>query len=372
MLEGVNVGENANRAAVEISPFAQNAKGHNKEFTKRFQKRPVSQSHISIREKVSLGDNVSRFLQLERIKALEYIVKHYAGLEQFSLRDLQTVIADISSNEEVLPKEGENEDDDSNKTNSDLSHEDLPFLLSGKRESGLDDSDSKVSSTDTAVGETGNFLCATPQEPAIIGVVSLFPEAPSALTLIRVFFEFAQTNYFYVDEEILRQRLDQFYSCNRQVGDEDKPWMSVALMVFALGIQFSKHYQYSAHGSCRELMRDAHDICKNMDDTSASTLYENARRLIPDILSANCIEGVEAFLLFGLYTLPTDPAGLSLTYFGLAIRLATQLNLHKRITHNISTRESQVQKRVWWTVYALERMAMLKLTIFMEDVRDAM
>ena len=170
-----------------------------------------------------------------------------------------------------------------------------------------------------------------------------------------MFFEFAQTNYFYVDEETLRQRLAQFYSCNRQVGDEDKPWISVAMMVFALGIQFSKHYQSSAHSSCRELMREAHDICKTMDDTAASTLYGNARGLIPGILSANCIESVQAFLLFGLYTLPTDPAGLSLTYFGLATRLATQLNLHQRNTQSISPRECEVQKRVWWTVYALER-----------------
>jgi hypothetical protein len=102
-------------------------------------------------------------------------------------------------------------------------------------------------------------------------------------------------------------------------------------------------------------MRDAHDICKTMDDTADLTLYENARRLIPDILSANCIESVQAFLLFGLYTLPTDPAGLSLTYFGLATRLATQQNLHRRNTQSVFTRESEVQKRVWWTVYALER-----------------
>ncbi|RFN48129.1 hypothetical protein FIE12Z_7580 [Fusarium flagelliforme] len=388
------------------------------QFNKRFQRRPVSQPHISTQDEGSPSDDVSGFLQVERIKALEYIVKRYTGLEQFSLRDLETVIADISSNEEVLLKGGENEDDDSNKStdttltaNSDLSNEDLLFLLSGKPESELNDSESKVSSTDTAVGETGNFLYAIRQETAIIEAVSLFPAAPSALVLIRVFFEFAQANYFYVDEEILRQRLAQFYSYNRQVGDEDKPWMSVALMMFALGIQFSKHYQSSAHSSCRELMRDAHDICKTMDDTAALTLYENARRLIPDILSANCIESVQAFLLFGLYTLPTDPAGLSLTYFGLAIRLATQLKLHHRNTQSVSPREYEVQKRVWWTVYALERricilhgrpisisradidvdtpvdmedlqpkerintfqnsMAMLKLTIFMEDVRDA-
>ena len=47
---------------------------------------------------------------------LEYIVKHYTGLEQFNLPGLEMVIADISSNEEVLSKGDENEDDDSNKS----------------------------------------------------------------------------------------------------------------------------------------------------------------------------------------------------------------------------------------------------------------
>lgn len=88
------------------------------QFSKRFDKRPVSQSHILIQDKGSSSDNVSGFLQVERIKALEYIVKHYTGLEQFSLRDLETVIADISSDEEVLPKGGEDEDDGNKSTDT--------------------------------------------------------------------------------------------------------------------------------------------------------------------------------------------------------------------------------------------------------------
>ena len=86
------------------------------QVSKRSQKRPVSQSHISIQDQESSSDYVSGFLQVERIKVLEYIVKHYTGLEQFNLPGLEMVIADISSNEEVLSKGDENEDDDSNKS----------------------------------------------------------------------------------------------------------------------------------------------------------------------------------------------------------------------------------------------------------------
>lgn len=86
------------------------------QFSKRFQKRPVSQSHTSIQDEGFSTGNVSGFLQIDRIKSLEYIVKHYTGLEQFSLPDLEMVIAEISSNEEVLPKGDEIEDDGSNKS----------------------------------------------------------------------------------------------------------------------------------------------------------------------------------------------------------------------------------------------------------------
>ena len=86
------------------------------QFSKRFQKRPISQSHNSIQDQGSSSDYISGFSQVERIEALEYIVKHYTGLEQFSLPDLEMVIADISSNEEVLSKGDENEDDGSNKS----------------------------------------------------------------------------------------------------------------------------------------------------------------------------------------------------------------------------------------------------------------
>ncbi|CAF3466199.1 unnamed protein product [Fusarium graminearum] len=147
-----------------------------------------------------------------------------------------------------------------------------------------------------------------------------------------------------------------------------------------------------------------------MDDSTTSKFYQVAMKLIPDILVAESIESVQAFLLFGLHTLPADPAGLSYTYFGIAIKLATQLNLHLKTTSISCARDLEVRKRVWWTAYALERrssflhgrpasisrfdvnadlsvymeelqpkerintfhntMAMLRINIFMEDARD--
>ncbi|KAF4453570.1 hypothetical protein F53441_3816 [Fusarium austroafricanum] len=280
--------------------------------------------------------------------------------------------------------------------NAEFSHYEFSRRVQRKVKDELNDFECEGLSTDTAVSEKIFPSQLLSRDAAVLEAVSLFPPAPSALVLLRVFFEFAQTDYFYIDEETLRQRLDQFYSGLTKVRIEDAAWVSVALMVFALGTQFSHLHQSSARGSCRELMRDAHDICQTMDDTIASAFYRKATNLIPDILAMDSIESVQVFLLFGIYVLPADPAGLSCTYFGIAIKIATQLNLHQKVARDMSTREVELRKRVWWTAYALERldvdanlpidleelqskerintfqnnMAMLKLTIFMEDSRD--
>ncbi|KAJ4255034.1 hypothetical protein NW762_009838 [Fusarium torreyae] len=397
------------------------------QFSNRFRRRRVPRADpIQIKEPSTIvvsADDASAYFEVERIQALEYIVRHYTGLEKCSREDLEAVIGDIASDEDIIPRVVDGEGDDVSSDGKDrgsvdtastvyaeFSHHEFSRRVHQKVNDELNDFGCEGSSTDTAVSDKATPSQLLSRDAAVLEAVSLFPPAPSALVLVRVFFEIAQTNYFYIDEEPLRQRLDQFYSCPTRVGIEDAPWVSVALMVFALGTQFSHLHHSSVRGSCRVLMKDAYDICQSMDDTIATTFYRKATNLIPDILSMDSIESIQAFLLFGIYVLPIDPAGLSCTYFGIAIKVATQFNLHQRITGDISHREIELRKRVWWTAYALERricilhgrpvsisrldidanlpidlevmqpkerintfqnnMAMLKLTIFMEDARD--
>ncbi|KAF4345768.1 thiamine repressible regulatory thi1 [Fusarium beomiforme] len=401
------------------------------QFSEKFRRSRVSRITSAQTDKVAAVEvpskNVSVYSEAKRIQALEHIVRHYTGLEEFSIEKLETVITDLSSlmNEEdladVIEVEIENDHvsndgkdcasiDTVSTANAEFSHQEFSRRIQKKVKDELDDFEYEDSGADTAVSDKASPSRILSRDSAVLEAVSLFPPAPSALVLLRVFFEVAQTNYFYIDEETLRQCLDQFYSYPTHVDKEDASWVSVALMVFALGTQFSHLYQSSVRGSNRELMRDAHEICQTMDDTIASIFYRKATNLIPDILAMGSIESVQAFLLFGIYVLPIDPAGLSCTYFGIAIKVATQFNLHQKTTRDASPREVELQKRVWWTAYALERricilhgrpvsisrldidanlpidleelqpkerintfqnnMAMLKLTIFMEDARD--
>ncbi|EKJ73982.1 hypothetical protein FPSE_05825 [Fusarium pseudograminearum CS3096] len=391
----MNLGLGNDAEPVDLSSFTE----YTEENRQNMQRLPSSQGEAS----------GSMDFEAERIKALEYIVRHYTGLERYDRQALEKTIAGISLKLESLPESGEGEGEDEGEGGESRSANTAPTMEvnTGEANDEMNNFRCEMSSTDTEVNETGGNSHLISQEAAVLEAVSLFPPAPSALVLLRVFLEFTQTNYFYFDEESLRQRLDRVYSCSSMIKQEDAPWVSVVLMVFALGVQFTSHDQSPPRDSSRELTRDAHDICQGMDDSTTSKFYQVAMKLIPDILVVESIESVQAFLLFGLYTLPTDPAGLSYTYFGIAIKLATQLNIHLKTTSIACARDLEVRKRVWWTAYALERflhgrpasisrfdanadlpvdmeelqpkerintfqntMAMLRINIFMEDARD--
>lgn len=190
----------------------------------------------------------------------------------------------------------------------------------------------------------------------VLEAASLFPPPQSALLLVDIFFDFAQTNYFYIDEETLRRRLNGFYTSSARVGIEDAPWVCTALMVFALGTQFAHLYQPSSRSSSRGLSSEAYDVCQSIDDTLAVALYRKASSLVPDILAMATLESIQAFLLLGIYVLPVDPSGLSCTYFGIAIKAATQSGIHRKSCQDGTPRDMELRKRVWWTAYVLERL----------------
>ena len=125
--------------------------------------------------------------------------------------------------------------------------------------------------------------------------------------------------------------------------------------MFAIGTQF-------AHLSSREGQADASktrnvelDNSASPDDDVALTFYHAAISLIPDVISLASIESVQAFLLLGVYALPVDAAGLSFTYFGIAIKMAIQNGMHRKYHKGMDARTIELRNRIWWTTYTLEK-----------------
>jgi hypothetical protein len=84
--------------------------------------------------------------------------------------------------------------------------------------------------------------------------------------------------------------------------------------------------------------------------------YQEAIRLLPEIIEVSSLESVQACLLFAAYALPIDAAGLGYVYINLTIRLAMQNGMHRRcVGEAFSAAMMETRNRVWWTAYAMER-----------------
>ena len=186
----------------------------------------------------------------------------------------------------------------------------------------------------------------------ILDAISVFPPVNIAYFLVDTFLDAAQTNYTYVDEQTLRKRLDSYYSGNATLDTEDSPWICTALMVFAVATQFTHLKAGSGCGS-----RNNSNVAEmqSTDESIALRFYHKAIKLLPDVLGAANLDSVQASLLLSVYTLPIDADGLTCTYVGIAIRIATQNGMHLKYHRSLRSRQLEVRRRIWWSAYSLER-----------------
>jgi len=189
----------------------------------------------------------------------------------------------------------------------------------------------------------------------IVEAAKVLPPREVANFLVETFFEYAQTNYFYVDEQSLRQKFDSFYSHPQPLSPEDAAWLCTLLMLFATGTQFA-HLTSQARQDDASRTSDLDlAVVSSPDDEAALNFYYAAITLIPDVISLASIDSVQAFLLLGMYTLPVDAAGLSFTYLGIAIKMAVQNGMHRRYHKGMDARTIEIRNRIWWTTYTLEK-----------------
>lgn len=121
-------------------------------------------------------------------------------------------------------------------------------------------------------------------------------------------------------------------------------------MTFAIGTQFAQMQANSTPGGTNSATEST------PDDQIGLELYRFACRLIPDLITVASVETVQAFLLMGVYTLPIDTAGLAYVYYGLAIKMAIQNGMHRKLPEgNLPPEIAEVRNRLWWSAYSLER-----------------
>ncbi|KAH6662878.1 PrnA protein [Verticillium dahliae] len=165
--------------------------------------------------------------------------------------------------------------------------------------------------------------------------------------LVRAFFTYAETNYFYVDRTWLVKRL----TSRRRVREPHvthPPRRAHCLHHVHRLRHWHPAYLDSPHDK-------TDDPSPFSEDSVGVKMYQQACRLVPDVITIASLESVQAILLIGLYTLPLDPSGLSYTYFNLAVKLAIQNGMHRKHPNNGLDQVVRARNRVWWTACTIEK-----------------
>ncbi|KAL4999487.1 fungal-specific transcription factor domain-containing protein [Aspergillus recurvatus] len=184
---------------------------------------------------------------------------------------------------------------------------------------------------------------------SIAAAISCCPPRHIAEFLVSVFFKHAETYYYVLDKEWLAGKVDALYNDRGQFGNKSAAVVSIILTVFAIATQ----YAYLDSPSRRP--------ADFSEDTLGAMFYQQAIRLLPEIIEASSLESVQACLLFAIFALPLDASGLGYIYITLTNRLGMQNGMHRKYTGTgLSATMIEMRNRVWWTAYTLER----KISIF--------
>jgi len=186
-----------------------------------------------------------------------------------------------------------------------------------------------------------------------VASITCLPPRYVADFLVQIFFKYAQTNNFYVEEDWLLDKLNICYTDPSSLAPDDAGSVCAILMVLAVGTQF-------AHMESPTPVNQLSEDHRFSEDEVGLTFYQFASKLLPDIIATTSVRSVQACLLIGTYLLPLDTSGLCYTYFGLALKMAIQNGMHRRYQgEGLSRRTVEVRNRVFWTAYTIEKYAHL-------------
>ncbi|KAI8297024.1 hypothetical protein K4K59_003695 [Colletotrichum sp. SAR11_240] len=186
-----------------------------------------------------------------------------------------------------------------------------------------------------------------------VASLSSLPPRYVADFLVHAFFNHAETSYFYVERHWLQEKLDVVYENPGSLTRRDVGTMCIILIVFAIGTQYAYLDSRDERGRVPTAPAESSPFS---EDTIGIMFYQQACRLVPDVITISSLESVQACLLIGLYTLPLDASGLSYVYLNLAVKLAIQNGMHRKYPGDlIDPIIRETRNRVWWTAYTTEK-----------------
>ncbi|KAJ5596328.1 hypothetical protein N7450_002786 [Penicillium hetheringtonii] len=308
-------------------------------------RRQCNFTHIDPTEKtrstsVSLSDraaSVSRheIAEAERVRCMERLLSHYVPNITFDIQSLRQAADELKTKHRDSESDVVSTKVDANEL-EDLAIDEEDFTIKA-----LPDNTTPAPDASTEVELFEDRWRATQLQsssPQVSASITCLPPRYVAEFLVQIFFKYAQTNNFYVEEDWLCEKLNICYTNPSDLSSDDA--------VCTYGIA------HAGKLSPSDAAQDHHFS----EDEVGLTFYQFASKLLPDIIANASVRSVQACLLIGTYLLPLDTSGLCYTYFGLALKLAIQNGMHRRYHgEGLSPRMIEVRNRVFWTSYTIEK-----------------
>ncbi|KAI8720018.1 Fungal-trans domain-containing protein [Fusarium sp. LHS14.1] len=190
------------------------------------------------------------------------------------------------------------------------------------------------------------------EQSRLKATVDSLPPKSVADFLLSVCIKHGVDIFFYFDQAQVIDELVQFYSNPTSPLRSDPSFICLLLGIFALG----------SHWTPLERPSTSPQTLQSEECDSGHVFFRQAKLLIPDIIERSCLRSIQACFLLGVYLMPLSAVGSSYIYMGLALRKALAFDLHQSSDDQIlDEREREIRRRLWWSIYSLERCTTIKL-----------
>ncbi|KAJ5346592.1 hypothetical protein N7541_009074 [Penicillium brevicompactum] len=350
-------------------------------------RRQCNFTHIDPHEKarstsVSLLDraaaqNRNEIAEAERVRLMERLLSHYMPNTTFDIQSLRQAAEELKSkhrdseSDAISAREDPNEmedlaiddehftikamPDNTTQYSGEFSYLNFTMKIRKKIDEWMKTAAPDATSEVEPFEERWRSTQLQSASPAVSASITCLPPRYVADFLVQIFFKYAQTNNFYIEEDWLVEKLSVCYTDPDSLSFDDAGAVCCILMVLAVGTQFA-HMESSTPMNRLPSGTTANQDHHFSEDEVGLTFYQFASKLLPDIIATASVRSVQACLLIGTYLLPLDTSGLCYTYFGLALKLAIQNGMHRRYHgEGLSPRMIEVRNRVFWTSFTIEK-----------------